>query len=172
MWFLLLAVSLSLNMGLLYVRIADRHPPRFDRSDHADRRGPPHLIQDETPPPETVARDHLAAITRHLDLDTSQQSAVRMLLEEYMPGMGALQRDSREAGRHISDAFAAPDFDPERFRILAERASRARMRVDSMSTVMLIGEASVLTPEQRALFSEVAPTAFTGPRRIPPTPRP
>ncbi|MCP3860776.1 MAG: hypothetical protein GY704_14085 [Phycisphaeraceae bacterium] len=45
---------------------------------------------------------------------------------------------------------------------LVLKAAAARSRADSLSGVMLLGEAGVLTMEQRARYAEVAPNIHTG----------
>lgn len=160
--FLLLAVSLGLNAGLLYVRYLDGplRGPGAERPRPPRGAGPP-------PRPETMARDHLADMTRHLDLSDEQQQEIRVILEERMPLMTELLRASREANQQISDAFAAPEFDGEHFGQLAAQVSRSRAQADSLAMVMLLAEAAVLTPEQRIKYAEVAPTVHSKPQHNP-----
>jgi uncharacterized membrane protein len=163
---LLLAVSLGLNAGLLYVRLAERPAQGTERPDRlpAPRRASP-------PAPEVVVQDHLLAMTRHLTLSQEQQRSIRAVLDEHMPMMMELLRRGDEANRRISEAFAAPEFDTERFKILVQEASQARARADSLSAVMLLGEAAVLTAQQRIKYAEIAPTVHANPPRKPPPPR-
>ena len=78
-------------------------------------------------------------------------------------------------GRRLSEVFGASDFDPVRFSRLTAEASGARSRLDSLSAVMLVAEASVLTPDQRRKFAEVANSIYSRPqgdrREGPPPPR-
>lgn len=168
--FLLLALSLGLNGGLLYVRLADRPAGRPARPGP-----PPRQEEQHAPDPERLIRDHVEGITRHLQLNETQQKAIEAILAESMPELTELLRRSEEANRRVSEAFAAPVFDPAEFFRLTREASLSRARTDSLSAVMLVGESEVLTPEQRQRFAEVAPTIYAnpgasrqGPRRGPP----
>jgi len=163
--YLLLALSIGLNAGLLIVQ--QSKPPR---PGPGPRGGPP----GERPrpmDPEAIVENHLNGMTRHLDLDEEQQQAIRMVLETHMPQLSEARRQLDEANRRISDAFRAPGFDPVTFKELSRQATRARSRADSLSSLMLIGEAAVLTNEQREKYAEVAPTVHSGPQRNQPPPR-
>ncbi len=162
--YLLLALSIGLNAGLLIVQQSE--PPRPGPG----RPGPPPDERPGPPRPEVLVRDHLESMTRHLDLDESQQQAIREVLEEHMPALFEMRRRSKEANRRMSEAFAEPGFDPEQFEVLARQASLTRGRADSLAAVMLIGEAAVLTNEQRVRFAEVAPMVHTTPRQNQPPP--
>lgn len=183
MLYLLLAVSLGVNAGLLVVTLKHRdqpppppgQPPPGDRID-----GRPGQPPGPPPDPRHMAETHLAGMTRHLDLDPEQQREIRAILERDAVRLADLQRASADAGRRISDAFAAPDFDPEAFLRLVTETSAVRATLDSLSAVMLTGEAAVLTPEQRTKFAEVAPDIHVnpgqaqpprGPQHRPPPPR-
>ncbi len=152
--FLLLALSLGLNGGLLYVRFAHR-PPSDDRAMPLAPR--PTLPRDA----EVAVRDHLAGLVRDLDLTAAQEESIRAILVAHMPRMTELLRRTSEANRLIGEAFAAPEFDVEPFRQLVREASAARARADSLSAVMLLGEARILTPQQRARFARTAPTVYS-----------
>ena len=104
-------------------------------------------------------------MTRHLALDQDQQAAIRQIMEHYAPELAVLQDRARESAGRLADAFARPVFEPEHFKELTEQASSARARVDSLSGVMLVAEAEVLTPSQRRKFAEVAPTIHSNPQR-------
>lgn len=160
--YLLLALSIGLNAGLLIAQQSDRRPPGPLRP------GPPPGEHPRPPRPQVLVQNHLDGMTRHLDLDVEQQQAIRKVLEAHMPLLSETMHSSAEANRRISEAFAAPGFDPVQFEMLARQASHARSQADSLSALMLIGEAAVLTEEQRERYAEVAPTVHSNPRPNPP----
>lgn len=153
----LLAVSIGLNLGVIGMTVADR----------ASRQGPPPPGQAPRPGPERLVEDHVAGMTQHLGLDADQAAAVREILERRAPDLIRLRESAERDTRSLSDAFAAPEFDSEGFLRLAWEAGRARSEVDSISALILVEEAAVLTPEQRRLFAEVAPSIHTRPQGRP-----
>lgn len=164
--YLLLAVSLGLNVGVIATTVVHRAtmpppggPPGPDRGARPDM-GPP-------PDPDRLVKDHLQGITRHLDLNGEQQNAVRSVLERYSSQMVELQMDVDDVGRRLTEVFAAPVFDPEQFRRLTAEAGVVRSRLDSLSAVMLVAEAAVLTPQQRRKFAVVAPRIHSKPQGPP-----
>ncbi len=163
---LLLALSVGLNAGLFYVQNSG------PKHEGPDRKGPPREDHRGGPPsPDNAIRNHLEGMTRHLDLSEEQQDAIREVLAENMPLMGEMRRRSEEANRRISEVFAAANFDEEQFKQLVGQASFFKARADSISAVMLLGEAAALTAEQRAKYAEIAPTVHSTPQRNPRPPR-
>ncbi len=178
--YLLLAVSLGVNAGLMVVTLKHRgqppHPPgQLPPGDHIDGRPGPPPGQRQGPPrdPRRLVDGHMAGMTRHLDLDPDQQREIRAVLERDAMRLMELQEASEDAGRRLSETYAAPDFDPEAFLRLVAETSAHRTSLDSLSAVLLIAEAAVLTPEQRVKYAEVAPTihANPGPAQKPHDPR-
>lgn len=166
---IILAFSLGLNAGLgWYLGTARKHAP--------GRQGPPPRENanagrtDSSPTPgdtESVINAHLATLHRDLGLDDAQVSALRALLGAKMPEMAVLLHRTTEANRRISDAYAVADLDTVRFRELVAAASAARTRADSLSSVILLAEADILTPQQRTKFAHTAPVAYSMVRRDP-----
>lgn len=163
--YLLLAVSLGLNVGVIAMTIANRtdQPPH----DPPPGRGPAD--------PDRLVEGHLRGMTQHLGLNDEQQQAIRDILERHTPEMARLRAEADEAGQRLAEAYGAPNFDAERFRQLTTETGAARARMDSLSSVMLVAEASILSPEQRRKFAAVAPELHSnppqGPRRDGPPPR-
>lgn len=174
---LLLALSLGLNLGLLYMQYQGppegrREGPPGLRSGPGPRRGP----QGQPRQPGATGRmidAHVDGLTRHVGLDDQQQVALRQVLEANMPALQSALAGGAEANEAMSRAFGAADFDPEMFRRLVKAAALARNEIDSLSGIMLLGEAAILTPEQRQSYAKVAPTIHTGagPSGPPPPPR-
>jgi len=160
---LLLALSIGLNAGLLIRRGAE------SGSEGAREAAAPPRGQPGPPPPvDAVIREHLAGMSAHLSLDSGQREGIRRLLEKHMPEMMALRRRTAEANHKISEVFAAPEFDAREFERRVEEASRARSSADSLSALMLMEQAGLLSAEQRVKFAEVAPVIYSNPRQAPP----
>ncbi len=168
--YLLLAVSLGVNAGMMVVTLKHRGTPSY----------PPHQMPPGQPPgggpggppghqidPRRMIEDHVARITQHLGLDQQQQEAIRAILERDAVRLESLRQAVMEAQLRMKEAFAAPDYDEATFLGLVAEAGAARAALDSLSAVMLISEAAVLTPEQRAMFAEVAHNINAGPQARP-----
>ena len=165
--YLLLAVSLGLNVGVIAMTVANRaaQPPQ----------GPPPGPGPGPADPARLVEGHLRGMTQHLDLNDEQQKSIREILERHTSQMTQLRAEADEAGRRLAEAYGAPNFDEERFRQLTTETGAARARMDSLSAEMLVAEASVLNSEQRRKFAAVAPALHSnppqGPRRNGPPPR-
>lgn len=153
---ILLAVSVGLNAGMLYVNLAGgdggaepRHPRRGA--------GPPAGDIGE------AADTHLALMTRHLDLDAAQQQEIGDLLRAHLPGIMAARRAAGDANRRLGDLFAAPELDVAAFAAAVDAAGRARGRADSLAATLLVAEAGILTLEQRTTFAAVAARVYAEP---------
>lgn len=163
---ILLAVSVGLNVGVVAMTILHRTtgtrggPPPGPGGGARPEHGAP-------PGAEQLVEGHLQGMTRHLDLDPGQQEAIRAVMERHAPQLMALQREVTLAGQRLSEAYAAPVFDTDRFERLTADTGAARARLDSLSAVMLVQEAAVLTPQQRRAFAAVAPSIHTMPQRPP-----
>ena len=163
--YLLLAVSIGLNVGVIATTVLHQvgNPPPGPGPRARGR--PPARA---TPRPRTrFWTTTCAGMTRHLDLDAGQQEAIRAVLEVQMPRLVEARAAAEAANRRLVEVFGAPDFDPDAFRRLAAEASASRARVDSLSAVMLVAEAALLTPEQRLKFAAVAPTIHSSPQNPP-----
>ncbi len=165
--YLLLAVSLGLNVGVIATTIVHRTagPPEGPPPGQGQRGGPG---PGQRPDPAQLVEEHLQGMTRHLDLSPDQQQSIRAVLEEFGPQQVEFQMEVEQTSRRLTDAFGAPGFDPEGFRRLTTEASTARSRLDSLSAVMLVSEAAVLTQEQRLKFARVAPSIHSNPQRLQP----
>jgi len=164
--YLLLAVSLGINAGLLVMTLLNRAPserPAMHQPPGGPGGPPPGQHPGPAPDPQRMSEELAARLSRHLDLDVQQQQAIREILERYAPDLIELQRVSENAGQRLTEAYSAPDFDPEGFRRLVAETSAARSAVDSLSAVILLDKAAVLTPEQRARFSKAAPVLGSNP---------
>lgn len=156
----LCAVSLGLNLGMIGMTVMNRAA-----SPGPPPRGPdPGPSPGNPPAPERIIEDHVASITRHLGLDEVQSQAIREIMGKHIPSLIRLREQADSVSSGLSDVFAAPDFDRNLFLQRTAEASRARARVDSVSALILTEEAAVLTPDQRKVFAEVAPTIHSQPQ--------
>lgn len=162
--YLLLALSIGLNIGVIGTTVVHRGkrlpPPRPP--------GPPTGGQHQPgqrPDPARIVEDHVRGMTQHLNLNSEQQQAIRAILERYATQLTALQVEVEETSQRLPEAYADPAIDPDQFQQLVAEASNARAQLDSLSAVMLMAEAAVLTPEQRQKFAEVAPSIHSRPKR-------
>jgi len=164
--YLLLAVSLGINAGLLAMTLLNRphaEPPSRHQPPGGPGGPPPGQHPGSAPDPQRMSGELATRLSKHLDLDEQQQRAVREILERHAPRLIELQRLSQDADERLTEAYATPDFDPETFRRLVAETSAARSAVDSLSAVILLDKAAVFTPEQRARFTEAAPVLGSNP---------
>ena len=110
----------------------------------------------------------MAAKTRHLDLSSEQQKAIREILEKHLPAMAELRDQAQVSSGRMTEVYAETPFNKEKFQSLMADAGQARFEADSLAALMLLEEASVLNDEQRRLFAQVAPMAGQGGHRPPP----
>ena len=69
----------------------------------------------------------------------------------------------------LAGRFEGPEFDSAEFRALSSRLSEAQARLDTLVTEAMLGEAAVLTDEQRQKYAGEMPWGRRGP---PPERRP
>lgn len=180
--FVLLALSLGLNAGLLYTVIAHRHargprdvehlgPPPDRPGPRGERRGP----RGGGPSPDALpfAQRRLAHIADWLELDATQREAMRASLDASLPRVLA-QRDAvRAARRRAAAQYLKPVVDPDSVRIAVRRLTAAQAALDSLVAEAMSREAKLLTPEQRARYFTAMPWGErVGPEHEPPPPPP
>lgn len=157
--FLLLALSLGLNAGLLYVKMnVTRLPPPGAR----EMNGPP---GGRLPAREELFRDHLDRMTKHLQLSETQRGQLQSVHEELLPQIVAKRRELEEIHDGIALRFGSPEMDPERFRELARRMNETQSLLDSLVIEAMLSESALLTPDQRQRYAREMPW---GKRRQPP----
>jgi Spy/CpxP family protein refolding chaperone len=182
-WFVLLALSLGLNAGLLYMVISHRHargPRGFEwMGPPPDRPGPP---EDNLGPPPAHGRPYGLAFARHrldrmadwLNLDPAQREALRAILDETMPRI-LERRDAVRAARHrAAEQYLKPTVDPDSVRASVRQLNAAQASLDSLVAETMSREAKLLTPEQRSRYFTAMPWGErVGPDRDgPPPPEP
>lgn len=164
LWFLALALSLGLNAGLLYVSLsgrgAGREPGRWPppRGEPAEPGG---ARRQRQPGPsgdsEAVIRDHLARMTRDLRLSESQRASISAVHRTLLPLILAERREMDTLRQQVSALYVEPAIDSVEFRGLVRQLSLGQARLDSLVTSAILGEAAVLTFDQRKLYFQRMP---------------
>jgi Spy/CpxP family protein refolding chaperone len=172
-WFLIFALSMGLNAGLLYVSLSHRGAQggQAQRSEESRPSGGADTERRAEQPEDTasVIRSHLDRMTHDLRLDTRQRSAIAAIHEDLLPRILAERAEMDSLRREVSVAYARPAIDPNAFRALVEKVSMAQTRIDSLVTEAMLREAAVLTHDQRQRYVEESPWGhpLAPPRREP-----
>jgi Spy/CpxP family protein refolding chaperone len=163
-WFLAFALSLGINSGLLYVTLshrgeewtAERRPGARDQEGGASGTG---RNQTSRRPgdPESIILGHLDRMTRDLNLDDRQRSAIGALHEKLLPRIIAERHDMDSLRKEVTSQYAQSTINPSEFRALVHEVSRAQTRIDSLVTEAMLGEAAVLTYGQRQRYVQESP---------------
>lgn len=146
--FVLLALSLGLNAGMLFQRL--QHPPPF-----GPQRPPLKGKGPETP--TAFLEHHLLRMTEDLQLDEAQQQALTSLLAERIPPILAQQERLRVARRSLGDLYISEELEPDTFRARVRRLSEAQAELDRLVGEVMVEEASLLSYEQRQRYFIVMP---------------
>jgi Spy/CpxP family protein refolding chaperone len=158
-WLVLLALSVGLNVGLLYVHlrgsvddgagVADSQPRRQGRrqlSPHGHPEGPSGFI-----------RDRLGRIGARLSLDEEQRKGMAAVLDDMMPRILAKQEVVRETQGAIRMEYMKPQIDREKILQLQRQGSLAQAQLDSLVAETMLREALLLSPDQRSKYFELMP---------------
>jgi len=150
-WFLLLALSLGLNAGLLFTAIS-HHAAAPSGSTSED-------------PPRPLGLHRLEQMSRRLGLHADQREQMRAIVEEMMPKILEQRAAVRGARHELHETLRPPDphsdfeaaMEPSSMRDLVRRISREQAILDSLVAEVMLREAQVLTPEQRQRYFEAMP---------------
>lgn len=143
--YLLLALSLGLNAGLLYRWAAG--PP-----------GPPPGGGDLGPGGlERILAAHLDRMSEGLGLSDEQRAAIGAVLDERVPQVLEQNRRVVEARRALALVYQAPRWDADAFRASVTALHDAQTELDRLVGEAMIGEASVLSAEQRSRYVRASP---------------
>ena len=155
LWYLVLALSLGLNAGLLYVEQSRRseREHRGSRRAHGAERGRP--LDSEGG--KALVERHLERLSAELDLSAEQRTAITGIWEANLPAIREARSRLHELRSQLRDGFAAPAIDSTSFRALARQAAAAQAELDSLTANTMLAEASHLRPEQRRRYSEIMP---------------
>jgi len=159
---LLLALSVGLNVGLLYVqRSREPLPPQ-----------PPPEAGPPAPGPgrfDDLVRNHVDRMAEGLRLDEDQVRRLREVHRDLLPRMASVSRDLDELRRSVGDEYVARDLDAEQLRGDVARLSRTQATLASLVVEAMLAEAAILTPDQRERYARAMPW---GRRGAPPPPPP
>ena len=161
LWYLVLALSLGLNAGLLWVHFQHRseHERRGARRSHAEGRRP-----DPREPEvgKAMVERHLARLEKELELTPEQRTAIAALWEQNLPAIRASRERLRGLRAEMRDGLAAAEIDSVALRALARQAAAAQVELDSLTAGTMLAEAHHLQPEQRRRYAEIMPWVSPG----------
>jgi len=163
LWFLALALSMGVNAGLVYIALSNREggSTAGDQSRGAggeerrggDRRGQPGSSDDS----ESIIRSHLDRMSQDLGLDARQRSAIGAVHERLLPRIMEERRRMDALRGQVTARYSQEAIEPEGFRALVREVSGAKATIESLVTEAMLGEAAVLTYEQRQKYVRAAP---------------
>lgn len=164
-WFLALAVSVGLNAGLLLYPVLSRNdevrvqtdPPDIrdqQRPPDGDRRSPPPRRSEDV---ERVIQDHIDRMTNDLGLDRQQQSAIGTVHERLLPQILSERREMDGLRQVVASLYGQSTIDSTELRAVVQQLSDAQERLDSLTIDAMLGEAAVLTHEQRLHYLREMP---------------
>ncbi len=151
-WFVVLALSIGLNLGLLggrFLRDRDRPPMPLGRG--------PEMRGEAMPDPEAMVRRHVGRMQEQLDLSSEQRDRLESLMAETLPQMTERRRNLADARSALVDAYSGETLDEPAFRDAADRLRAAQGALDSLTTELMLRESEILTPEQRERNSRLLP---------------
>ncbi len=179
-WFVLLALSLGLNAGLLYERHVARErvsegggmPPGLEMDREGPGRHSPGRRWPSSPrhrgDPEEMARRHLERMSRELDLSEEQREQMDAIFRDSIQDLLAATEEVAQTRRALLDLFSAAEIDSQRVRELVAKLTEAHGRVESIVSGNMVREAALLTPEQRVRYIESLPWHHGRREREPP----
>jgi Spy/CpxP family protein refolding chaperone len=162
-WFLLLALSVGLNAGLLYISL--KTP---DATENSQFNAPPRPGEQGAPPrgprrtgeslnPTQLITDHLRRMDQRLMLSEAQRDQLETMMKRTMPTI-IKQRQSLDLMRHkLANQYRAAEFDSDSYRSDAAALHDGQVLLDSLVVEAMIAEAAVLTREQRQEYVHMMP---------------
>jgi Spy/CpxP family protein refolding chaperone len=166
-WFIVLALSLGLNAGLLYVHLSGRGGDWPGRAFPGGR--PPVPVEARGPiahPEGTKGfiRDRLGRVGERLKLSDEQIESMAAILDETMPELVEGQKVIRELRMQMREEYLKLDVDANRIQGLRRETAAVQSRLDSIMVDTMLREAEILTPEQREAYFELMPFGDKGGR--------
>lgn len=164
--YILLALSLGLNAGMLYVQVWNRaeEPVRWPPQ------GAPPASMNEMGPighpggPEGFVRDRLARVADRLNLSDEQVESMSAILGETMPDLLDGRDTIRGLRMEMREEYLKPQVDAERIQNLRRETAAVQSRLDSIMVDTMLQEAKLLTPEQREAYFDLMPFGDKGKR--------
>lgn len=172
-WFILLALSLGLNAGLLYAVLAERGraneaPPAgfpMDPLFRGEALPPDDAAPPDAPPPpggapricQAMLERRLQGLARRVDLDQRQRELLASIYRESLPPILESRDAIAVARRTLHLAYRRPAVDAPAIRRLVRDLTASQTRLDSLVVETMLREASVLSPEQRDRYFPTMP---------------
>ena len=150
--FVLLALSIGLNAGLLYIQLRgepERAPATMTSSSAEQSRYGPRRHPEGT---SGFIRDRMGRIGSRLNLSESQRERMTAISDEMMPRIIAQQEIVRQTQEALRGEYLNPLVDRESVLLLQREGSLARARLDSLVVETMLREAMLLSPEQRGEY--------------------
>lgn len=165
-WFVLLALSLGLNAGLLYVQLSSRaEAPDRPMRQGIVRKGPgsfgPIGHPDGAP---GFIRDRLGRAGNRLGLNDEQIESMSEILNGVMPELVEGRETIWGLRAEMREEYLRPDVDERRIQELRRETIKVQSRLDSIMVETMLKEAKILTPEQREAYFELMPFGDKGKR--------
>jgi Spy/CpxP family protein refolding chaperone len=179
-WLILLALSIGLNVGLVYMALAARSnaPPPGPPATFIEPPAPgePDGSGPVTVPCEPMLRRRMERMARRLGLDDGQRDRLNVILNETLPQILAGRTAVQRARMALQFEYGRVDLDSDRIRILSRELNAAQARLDSLVVETMLRESAVLSPEQRGRYFESMPwgsrQGHRAPNRLPGAPGP
>jgi Spy/CpxP family protein refolding chaperone len=163
-WFIILALSIGLNAGLLFVQLSKSADDRNHAlpGERAGRRmesmGP--IGHPDGPP--GFMRDRLERVGDRLNLSEEQVESMSAILKDVMPEMLEGREAIRGLRLQMREEYLRPDVNENRIQELRRETATAQSRLDSIMVDTMLKEAKLLTPEQREAYFELMPFGDRG----------
>ncbi len=158
-WVLVLALSVGLNLGLLWDEWGDRletAPRPWPMGE--GRRAGRHPGPDRRPGPSPEHLDRRAAhLADRLGLDDDQRARMRDVAGTFVGRMVERRERAGELRSQIRTRLSAAEVDSVGVRELIGELRRMESQRDSLVVEIMIREADLLSPDQRALYFERMP---------------
>ena len=107
--------------------------------------------------PQEMAARHAERMGQHLGLDPQKREAFRRQAAEVMPAILAQREEVGRIRRALRDEVEKDELDMARIRGLVRSQSAAQAHLDSLVSEAMLGEARLLTPQQRRRYFHKLP---------------
>jgi hypothetical protein len=167
-WFVLLALSIGLNAGLLYAALAGRAgapaPVPAPSEPGIDSIGMPGGPAEGGCDPmsatvlcEPMMRMRMQRLAERLSLNEQQREQMSTILSEMLPQILTGRDEVQRARRAVQAEYRQPQLDATRIRQLTRDLNAAQASVDSLVVETMLRESAMLSPVQRAGYFESMP---------------
>ncbi len=162
-WFILLALSLGLNAGVLFMHFASpesRHlvPPFLTHgNDRFQERVHDHGDHGDHPVFDRIMEHRMGRLADRLGLDGPQREHLSVTIETMIPRVLQQRENVATARESLREMYLAADMDPAAVRSAVKALNEAHATLDSLVAESILQEAEILSPEQRERFMKSMP---------------